>query len=157
MAAVAGAALATASCRASTEPEDLNESLLSSFGRSELSIQTADAAHRFSIYVADSPEERSQGLMFVETLPADAGMLFIHPRSGRQSMWMKNTILPLDMLFIYGNGVIESIASDTTPGSLKSIASKDNVCCVLELNAGTASALGIKAGDRIVHPHFASP
>ncbi|MEM6639015.1 MAG: DUF192 domain-containing protein [Pseudomonadota bacterium] len=146
-----------AGCQASTSPEDLDEPLLDSFGRGELSIVTATAEHHFSVYIADSPEERRQGLQFVQSLPADAGMLFISESSGRQSMWMKNTELPLDMLFVDAAGIVDRIAANTTPKSLKSIASDGNVCCVLELNAGTAKRLGIEAGDRLVHPHFPKP
>lgn len=154
---LAPAVLLGSACSASTSPEDLNETLLESFGRSELSIDTGTDVHAFSIYVADSPEERRQGLMFVESMPEDVGMLFINDKNARQSMWMKNTILSLDMLFVDANGVIESVASNTTPGSLKSIASGGPVCCVLELNAGTADKLGIDAGDRLIHPHFSTP
>lgn len=144
-------------CSGKTSPETLAEPLLKDFSRGTLSIQSGDTTHDFSIYVADSPAERRQGLMFVESMPADAGMLFIHDVPAQQSMWMKNTILSLDMLFVRANGEIESIARDTTPGSLKSIASKGKVCCVLELNAGTAQALQINAGDRLIHPHFTTP
>ena len=154
---VAVLSVAVSSCQASTSPDDLDNALLTSFGRSTLSIESGDTSHTFSIYVADSPEERRQGLMFVESMPADVGMLFINETSGRQSMWMKNTVLSLDMLFIDGNGVVDSIATNATPGSLKSIASDGNVCCVLELNAGTAEKLGLKVGDRVRHPHFESP
>lgn len=135
----------------------LSEPLLKDFSRSTLSIQTEQATHEFSIYVADSNAERRQGLMFVESMPADVGMLFIHKIPARQSMWMKNTVLSLDMLFVLASGEIESIARDTTPGSLKSISSNGDVCCVLELNAGTTQALGIRPGDKLIHPHFQSP
>ncbi|MEO1575620.1 MAG: DUF192 domain-containing protein [Pseudomonadota bacterium] len=156
-ASLASAALLTSACSASTSPDELDESLLEAFGRAELSIDTGTQVHAFSVYVADSPEERRQGLMFVETMPEDVGMLFISDSNTRQSMWMKNTILSLDMLFVDANGVVESVAANTTPGSLKSIASGGPVCCVLELNAGTAEKLGIDAGDRLIHPHFATP
>jgi uncharacterized membrane protein (UPF0127 family) len=147
----------TVGCSGKTSPDALSEPLLKDFSRSSLSIESGQATHDFTIYVADSNAERRQGLMFVESMPADVGMLFIHEISGRQSMWMKNTVLPLDMLFVRASGEIESIARDTTPGSLKSISSKGEVCCVLELNAGTTEALGINAGDTLIHPHFQSP
>jgi uncharacterized membrane protein (UPF0127 family) len=92
--------------------------------------------------------------MFVESLPADTGMLFVYESSEPVAMWMKNTVLSLDMLFVRRNGEIESIAARTTPGSLKSLRSKGEVCCVLELPAGTAERLAIEPGDRLQHPAF---
>jgi len=149
--------VASIGCSGKTSPDTLGEPLLKDFSRSTLSIESGPNTHDFSIYVADSNAERRQGLMFVESMPDDVGMLFIHEVPSRQSMWMKNTILALDMLFVRANGEIESIAANTTPGSLKSIASRGNVCCVLELNAGVSKALNIKEGDRLIHPHFGAP
>lgn len=95
--------------------------------------------------------------MFIEDLPDDVGMLFIYEGPNIVSMWMKNTVLPLDILFVQRDGVIRNIARDTTPGSLKSIAAEGKVCCALELKAGTTDKLGIKAGDRLVHETFSRP
>ncbi len=95
--------------------------------------------------------------MFVEDLPDDAGMLFIYDRPNIVSMWMKNTVLSLDILFVQRDGIIRNIARDTTPGSLKSIAADGAVCCALELKAGTTETLGIKAGDRLIHDTFKRP
>ena len=92
--------------------------------------------------------------MFVEDMPDDVGMLFFYDSPNRTSMWMKNTIMPLDILFIRPDGSIESIARNTTPGSLKSIAAKGKVCCVLELKAGISDHLKLKAGDQLIHAHF---
>ena len=145
---------AFAGCSRATPVENLDDPLLRGFGRDSLAIGRGEPEHRFSVYVARTPEQRAQGLMYVESMPADVGMLFFFDGSSRASMWMKNTVLSLDMLFIRGNGEVESIAADTTPGSLKSIRSRGRVCCVLELNAGTAKRLGIEAGDTVYHSAF---
>ncbi|MGI9303530.1 MAG: DUF192 domain-containing protein, partial [Gammaproteobacteria bacterium] len=108
----------------------------------------------FAVHVASSPAQRSKGLMFVSELPDDGGMLFDFKRPQRVTMWMKNTLISLDMLFIRKDGVISSIAEDAVPGSLQTIASKEQVSAVLELNGGTSRRLGISAGDKIVHELF---
>ncbi|MFK8016387.1 MAG: DUF192 domain-containing protein [Gammaproteobacteria bacterium] len=151
---ISGLLLIGAGCSASTPPEDLSEPLLKDFGRSTLKIASGQAVHTFSIYVADSPSERRQGLMFVEDMPDDVGMLFFYDTPARASMWMKNTVMSLDMLFIKSNGTVESIAAATTPGSLKSVAAQGKVCCVLELKAGISETLGISPGDQLIHAHF---
>lgn len=146
--------LVAAGCSQGTPLDQLDDPLLKHFGRSSLTIESDAKVHAFSVYIAQSPEHRSQGLMFVEHLPKDVGMLFFFDKNRPVSMWMKNTVLPLDMLFVLRSGKIESIAHDTTPGSLKPVASKGDVCCVLELNAGTARRLGLKPGDYLRHPAF---
>lgn len=125
------------------------------FERGTLSIQTAAGEkHDFTIEIAASSEARRRGLMFRESLAPGHGMLFDYGRAARASMWMKNTLIPLDMLFISPNGKIESIAKRTIPGSLEAISSKGPVRGVLELNAGTADRLGISVGDTIAHALF---
>src|SRR5262245_61588049 len=89
------------------------------FERSSLQIATPDARlHTFNIWIADDDALRARGLMFVKHLDADAGMLFIYPRSQPVAMWMKNTHVPLDMLFVRADGRIERIAENTKPMSL---------------------------------------
>ncbi len=123
------------------------------FPSSPLAIQTGDGkTHRFKVEVARSPEERSQGLMFRRTLAPDAGMLFDFGRTEPVAMWMKNTLIPLDMLFIAGDGAIVNIAQRTVPQSLTPIPSAKPVRFVLELPGGTASRLAIKPGDKVLHP-----
>ena len=146
--------LAFAGCSEATTVAELDDPLLRDFGRDTLAIGADGPEHRFTIYVARTQEQRRQGLMYIENMPADVGMLFVFAGNQRASMWMKNTVLSLDMLFIRGNGVIDSIAEDTTPGSLRSIRSDGPVCCVLELNAGTAARLGIEPGQTVFHPVF---
>lgn len=119
---------------------------------SDLVIETASGAVPFAVELADTPEERAQGLMFRESLPPDGGMLFVYPRDQMIGMWMKNTLIPLDMLFIGGDGHILGIAERTVPLSLRTISSESPARAVLEINGGTAERQGIRAGDRIRHP-----
>lgn len=120
-----------------------------------LDIVTADGArHRFRVELADSPRARRRGLMYRETLAADAGMLFDFGRERPVAMWMVNTYIPLDMLFIDARGILVRIAEHTTPRSSERIASGEPVKAVLEVQAGTAARLGIAPGDRVVHPLF---
>ena len=124
--------------------------LATRFATAPLAIVSESGRHEFTVELALTPQQRSQGLMYRRSMAADAGMLFdFGPHGGRASMWMKNTYIPLDMLFIRGDGTIESIAARTVPHSLESIASKGRVRYVLELNGGTASRLAIKPGDRV--------
>jgi uncharacterized protein len=121
---------------------------------------TIDAEHdsfEFQIEMAVSPEQRSQGLMFRESLEEDRGMLFDFGRPQRASMWMRNTYVPLDMLFIDAQGRITQIAADTQPLSDAVIASREPVRAVLELRGGVSAKLGIKPGDRVIHPLFTDP
>ncbi|MDH3646874.1 MAG: DUF192 domain-containing protein [Gammaproteobacteria bacterium] len=130
---------------------------LSGFFAAPLGIKTTTGTdYNFTVYLAVSPQQREHGLMFVRTLPADYGMLFINKKSRVTSMWMKNTILPLDMLFIRADGTISSIASNTVPGSLESISSEEAVMGVLELNAGTSKRLNLAPGDKVIHSAFAT-
>lgn len=114
-----------------------------------MKVMSADRTHMFDIEIADEPNERSRGLMHRETLPEDHGMLFIYPRDQRASFWMKNTLIPLDMLFISSDGRILQIARETTPFSLEPVRSRDPVRAVLEINGGLSDRLGIAAGDTV--------
>jgi uncharacterized membrane protein (UPF0127 family) len=121
-------------------------------------IEAGSGEHRFTIEVADTPDERARGLMFRESMAADAGMLFDYGSDQTGvAFWMKNTPLPLDMIFIRADGTITQVAADTTPFSLEPIASREPVRFVLEVNAGTAAKLGIKPGDRLRHPRVVAP
>jgi uncharacterized membrane protein (UPF0127 family) len=118
--------------------------------RVSLAIETAAGIrHEFQVEIADTPESKAQGLMFRRELAADHGMLFIFERPQRISMWMKNTPLPLDMLFIDADGVIVDLHARTVPFSLDTIASRRRALYVLEVNGGTADRLGIAVGDRV--------
>lgn len=115
-----------------------------SFDRDVLVI-VADrlGCHRFEVYLAVNPEQRRRGLMYVRSLPERAGMLFVHTYDDLHSMWMKNTFIPLDMLFVRADGSVASIVRDTEPQSLRSIEATEPVRYVLELNAGVTEALSI--------------
>lgn len=127
--------------------------LLAKFESGGLVIVTGADRHEFNVELASTPDQRNQGLMFRREMARDAGMLFdFGPRYGRASMWMKNTYIPLDMLFIKSDGEIESIAERTTPHSLEAVSSRGSVRYVLELNGGTAARLGIGPGDRVELP-----
>ena len=108
----------------------------------------------FQVEVARNDADRAQGLMYRRSMPANQGMLFDFGRVEPVSMWMQNTYLPLDMLFVRQDGTIARIAANTEPLSTRTIPSGEPVLAVLELNAGTAARLGIKPGDRIEHPLF---
>jgi uncharacterized membrane protein (UPF0127 family) len=126
-----------------------------SFERSTLDVVTAAGAHHtFTVEVAATPEQLAQGLMFRKALAPDAGMLFNFGRPQAVAMWMKNTLLPLDMLFINGGGQVVAIVQYTVPGSLEPLGPGQDVLAVLEVNAGTAKRLGLHAGDRVEHPLF---
>ena len=108
----------------------------------------------FAIDVADDPQERAQGLMFVESMPTLSGMLFIYERPQSVSFWMKNTLIPLDMLFMSPQGEILALHENAIPGDLTAIPGGDGVQVVLEINGGLSSRLGIKVGDAMQHPIF---
>lgn len=128
-------------------PADLD----AAFDRASIVISaTSSACYRFNVWIASERQQQTRGLMFVRELAADAGMLFVYDGSGRRSMWMKNTFIPLDILFIREDGTIANIAIETEPLSLESIASSEPVRYVLELNAGVTDALGIVPGDIVM-------
>jgi uncharacterized membrane protein (UPF0127 family) len=108
------------------------------------------ACYRFDIFVAETDAQKQRGLMYVRKLPDDTGMLFIYRDPDLHAMWMKNTYIPLDMLFIRGDGQVSSIARNTEPLSLRSIRSVEPVNYVLELNAGVTERLSIDSGSLVV-------
>ncbi len=127
---------------------------LQTFDMEPLEIESGGVRHQFTVEMALTPAQQMQGLMFRQTMEGDAGMLFVHERVRYASMWMKNTFLPLDMLFIEDTGRISHIVERTVPQSLETISSRGPVLAVLELNAGTVARLGIGAGDRVLHTAF---
>ena len=112
--------------------------------------------HEFVVELATTEDERSLGLMFRKKLPQDRGMLFIYKSERVVKMWMKNTFIPLDMLFLDKNGFITHLVKETRPLSLEIISSMGNVLGVLELLGGTSEKLGIRIGDRVEHVAFGS-
>ena len=112
-------------------------------------VDTSSGPKTFEVEVASDPASQQRGLMYRRALAPNAGMLFDFHRSGDLSFWMKDTILPLDMLFIRSDGTISTIASDTVPYSTTPIPSAEPVRAVLEINGGRARDLGIRAGDTV--------
>jgi uncharacterized membrane protein (UPF0127 family) len=108
----------------------------------------------FSIEVANDPAEQAQGLMFRPSLPENAGMLFIFEPPRPANFWMRNTMIPLDMIFIDATGKVESIAERTDPYSEQISSSRSNVRAVLEINGGLSRRLDIRPGDQVIHPAF---
>ena len=119
-----------------------------------LTIDSGGKRHNFRIELARTDADRARGLMFRQSMPADQGMLFDFERDQMVSMWMRNTFISLDMVFILADGRIHRIEPRTEVQSERTISSGVPVRAVLELNAGTAERLGIKPGDRVVHPMF---
>ena len=123
-----------------------------------LVIQTGNGArHRFEVEVARTPEEHERGLMFRDAMAADHGMLFDFAPPQRVAFWMKNTKLPLDMVFIGDDGRVAGVTADAVPYSEEPIPSPGPVRAVLELNAGTGRRLGIRPGDRVAGSIFGPP
>lgn len=109
---------------------------------------------KFNVEIADTPEEHAKGLMFRENMPPYEGMLFIFDSPQVLNMWMKNTYIPLDILFIDESGVIKTVAKNTTPNSLTTISSGTSVIAALELNATTADKNHINVDDIVMHHFF---
>lgn len=109
----------------------------------------------FAVELVDDPDERARGLMFRESLALSAGMLFVYERPGRVSFWMKNTLIPLDMIFADATGRVTRVHADARPGDLSPIEGGENVQYVLEINGGLARRLGIAAGAEMRHPAIA--
>ena len=150
-----GVSVTLSACDTAPTVADLDEPLLKDFARDTLQLQTSDGQTReFVVYIAKSDEEMKQGLMFIEDLPNKTGMLFRYPRRRIGSMWMKNTLLPLDIFFIKSNGEISDIHTDATPKSLKGLRSSGQVRGALELEAGSAAKYNIRVGDKVLHEHF---
>lgn len=124
------------------------------FATSEVTIVTEKGRFRFTVEMAVNDHQRMQGLQNRRTLAPSAGMLFDFGRSQPVAMWMKNTYVSLDMLFIGGDGRIINIGYQTEPLSLRAIQSAAPARAVLEVAAGTAARLGLKPGDRVIHGIF---
>jgi uncharacterized membrane protein (UPF0127 family) len=129
-----------------------DEALLSKL--EPLTIATEGDATMFTVEIADTDALRARGLMFRQRLPEDRGMLFDFGTPRQVSMWMKNTYISLDMLFIREDGTIAYIAENTVPKSLDTVGVSEPVIAVLELVGGSAKRLGIRAGDTVYHRMF---
>lgn len=125
---------------------------LKDFPRSQLTIERRGGRDTFQVWLARTAAQQEQGLMWIRELPANYGMLFVLDAPRPMNMWMQNTYVSLDMLFLDGRGRITHIAHRTTPLSEALISSNGDVAGVLEIAAGEASRRGIAVGDRVVHP-----
>lgn len=140
-------AIGPAASPAHAQPVQLED--LATFPRTTLEVESGGRRHAFSVWIADSPDRQAQGLMFVRELPADQGMLFPQSRPRPVAFWMKNTFIPLDMVFIDRDWRILRIAKMTKPQSLDVVPSGGPVVAVLELRGGEADRRGFRKGDRI--------
>ena len=118
-----------------------------------LTVTSGAKTHRFTVEVARTPEEQAMGLMNRATLEPDHGMIFPMVPVRDASFWMKNTLIPLDMIFIKADGSIANVEANTVPLSLEPVYSAGPVGAVLELAGGRSAELGIKPGDKVEWPH----
>jgi uncharacterized protein len=139
---------------AAAVPLGAAEPQLQQFATARLTIVSADGRHDFTVELAETPAQQEQGLMFRQSLAPDAGMLFDFKQPTVATMWMRNTLIPLDMLFVDQHGRIVNIAQRAVPESDATIAAAAPVRAVIELNGGTAERLGIEPGDRVLYPIF---
>jgi uncharacterized membrane protein (UPF0127 family) len=131
-------------------PAAADEGLDAAFAKDVLVVEASDyGCFRFDIYLAVTDAQRSRGLMFVRELPETTGMLFVYPGEYVLSMWMKNTFIPLDMVFARPDGTVTNVIRNTEPQSLKSNRSTENAAFALELNAGVTERLAIDENSRI--------
>lgn len=137
-----------------TPREPLNPKNAQALPESRLIISSGGASHPFTVELADDDEERGIGLMHRGQMAPDHGMLFDFVIPRRVAFWMRNTFIPLDMLFVKSDGEIVSIIENVTPHSEDTVGPDRPVRAVLELNAGTAKKLGLKVGDVIHHGAF---
>lgn len=125
---------------------------LASFPRTALTIHAAGpprATHRFQVWIADTPQRAAQGLMFVRDLPESEGMVFPLAPPRVENMWMKNTYIELDMLFVGSDGRVSKIIEHAVPLSLNTLSSDAPVAAVLELKGGAVQHLHLQRGDRV--------
>lgn len=142
------ALVVTVACQAQ-EIDEAHLLDLDSFPKAKLEIHSGKETHHFDIWIAETPRQQQQGLMFVRDLPAARGMLFVAKEPRVFDMWMRNTYIPLDMVFIAADGRISSIAENTTPHSLAIVSSKVPVGAILELKGGEAARRALHAGDKV--------
>jgi uncharacterized membrane protein (UPF0127 family) len=125
-------------------------------GTGTLVLKTATGDHNFNIEVATTQREQALGLMFRRSLPENAGMLFLYDPPQPAAMWMKNTLIPLDMVFIAPDGRVLRIESNAEPLSTTVIPSEGDISAVLELNGGEADKIGLRRGDKVIYPGLAN-
>lgn len=151
LAAISGVMLAVAALLTGSSPAMAQQS----FTMSSVEIDTAAGGHfRFKTELAETQAQHQQGLMYRRVMAPDAGMLFIFDKPQQAAFWMKNTFIPLDMLFVAADGRIASIHANAVPQSEATIPSNAVIKAVLEINGGMAARLGIRPGDTVKHATF---
>lgn len=125
---------------------------LAACGDDAVELRGPGGQARFTVEIADTPSQQAQGLMFRQKMPASGGMLFIFARPKHASFWMKNTLIPLDMIFADSTGKVTRVHSDAIPEDETPIDGGDGVAFVLEINGGLAARLGIAEGTVLRHP-----
>jgi uncharacterized protein len=149
---MAAAVLVACSPQAPAQNVPVEQSAQTGLQQVPLTIHSANGDHRFTVDVAGTPAQQERGLMFVPSLPGDRGMIFPYDPPQDVSFWMKNTLIPLDIIFVRSDGTIVRIANakalDETP-----LPAGEPIALVLEIRGGRAAELGIKAGDRVDWPH----
>jgi uncharacterized protein len=143
-------AVSLAGCR--TEPQAAAATAESGLALIPLEIRSGATRHRFTVEVAGTEEEQERGLMYRQSLAPDRGMVFPFSPPRPASFWMKNTYIPLDMIFVRADGTIARIADNTIPQSLDPVAVGEPVAAVLEIAGGRAAELGITESDRVSWP-----
>ena len=153
IAAASAGAVFWADQRASKEAAEGTESALH---EERLELVTASGVHALDVEIAATPDKQALGLMFRTSLPDSKGMLFQHDTPHELTMWMRNTYISLDMVFIRADGTVHRIETRTEPLSERIISSEGQVAAVLEIAGGSAERMGLKAGDKVRHPYFGS-
>ena len=158
--AVAGLGLAYTTLQVPTRAEEIKQAgppvAQDNLLVEKLAITATGKKHVFDVEIARTPAEQAYGLMNRKSMPMDYGMLFLFQTEDERSFWMRNTLIPLDMIFIREDGTIHSIHDSAIPHDLTPVLSKGPVLAVLEINGGRAAALGIKPGDRVIYRAFRS-
>jgi uncharacterized protein len=144
---------ASGACGSATSAPQTIEKSTAGLDQVPLTIESATGRHRFTVEVAKTTEQQAQGLMFRQSLDPDRGMIFPRTPPEDATFWMKNTLIPLDMLFIREDGTIARIAENAVPMSLDPVPSLEPVAAVLEIAGGRSAQLGIKQGDKVSWPH----
>jgi uncharacterized membrane protein (UPF0127 family) len=162
LARIAAACILAAACLlAAPAPAEVRSDELiplSAFPREPIVIETRSARrHELDAWRADTPQTREQGLMFVREMRAGQSMIFVYDPPLYVSMWMKNTLLPLDMLFVDKYGCVVKVKHDARPESLAIISADGPVALVVELKAGVATTLSVDTGDRVLRPEARWP
>lgn len=148
----AAVVLAAIAATAAASPLDRTPAIFPSLRQAKIHVMTATGAYDFSVWIAADPKSRERGLMYVREMPADRGMLFLFEFPQPAAFWMKNTYLPLDLVFIAEDGRVLNVAERAAPFSLDPIESDGDALAVLEIIGGTARRIGLKAGDRVILP-----